>query len=269
MPGKTESLGISFQGLSAGTTAQYSLEMYQEIDTDVLGYPSYADIQNMINYARSGQSAFNIFRTNKYVTTSGDDVIVKLPFLVRAYPNSLSYSLTHNCSSLGERREVNQLYVSTVVLPMSNTIVFPGNVTIAALDWSSPVYNSAGEVTTAPSYTVSGNTIIFSDTVFGVMVIQYTIPEHRYEATMIIPKKTVSTANEEGGLNNQITGVQPIIMATYLDENDEEHVETLNLTFPNIVDEFLATCPDEPGLMVVDWEDEDDETEGKRTLVAL
>jgi len=241
-------LSISFHGEDSLSSSGFALELYQEINDELLGYPSYADINAMISYARSGKSAFYVLTDNSdYASFDGADVIINLPFFVRPYPSNLVYNFTHNVQSLSTMEIIDKEYKSTIVMPMSNRIDFPTEVAVSELMWKSSAYNSSGEVVAYPDYYVSENSIIFDDSVFVVMKVTYTLIEHKYVATIRVPKESA------GGISNEISGLKPVVIAAYNDEEGENQVEQLDLQYPAIVTDMLTACPNDSKELIIDW----------------
>lgn len=247
---ETTELTISFSGDGDGDVSP-SLEMYQDLDEELLGYPSLRDVSSMIAYARAGRSARQAFINNPYIKVYGDDVIINLDFFVRVYPTSLEYNLETNYGEISEATIEEVEYNESKIIEMTDTLTFDTEIQLASLEWISNIYDSAGDIVIAPpSYTISGNEINFSQTVFGVVKIRYTINEHKYTLNMNIPKTDIyNTLSGERVINQSLTGFNPIVMAKYMNGDDEESTE-LEIKYPKIVSDFLETCQFQDKLII-------------------
>ena len=243
---------ITYQADSA-YSAQYSFDMYQEEIDQAAKYPSYSDINLMIAYARSGKSAFAALSSNEYAELIGDNVHINLNFYVRINPTGRPYSLSLNMGTIQSQGVIQQRYNNNIVLPMSDTITFPTSVTIVSFAWVSNAYDESGQVVSYPIYTVMNNQLVFSKTVFAIARVVYELVEHKYTAQLIIPKTETQGIQGEQETTLSVTEVKPIVTAVYEDEKGEEQVESLTLVFPQIVQDYLAACPDDEKQLVIDW----------------
>ena len=244
---------ITFQGVG-GTSSGNSIGLYQEELENDTKYPSYADIHLMMAYANNGVSAFSALQDNPYAKINGDNVDITLEFYTQPYPTDLLYSLSTNGGSIGGKEILQKEYTRSMVVPMVDSLIFPTNVSVLSLQWLTPVYTDLGEQTSIPSYQVSDNKIIFNKTIFAVVRLNYVLTEHKYLFQLSIPK--TETENIQGVTTTNdysITGLTPVITGTFLDKDGKPQVETLTLEYPQIISDYLESCPEKEGGLVIDW----------------
>lgn len=245
---------ISYSASASSYSDAIAFELYQAPINGPSEYPSYADINLMMTYARSGKSAFSVLENNEYAELVGDNVHIALDFYARVNPNTMPYSLSLNMGTITGQEVVHKEYNNSIVLPMSDKITFPCAVDIQSFAWTSSAYNELGQVVPHPSYTITNNQLIFSSSVFAVARIKYTLLEHKYTANLVVPKTEVQDIQgEPTDVTFTVTEITPIVTAIYMDDNNEQQVETLTLEIPQVVSDFLAACPDDPNSLTIDW----------------
>lgn len=170
------------------------------------------------------------------VEFDGDMIHIWLDFY--AYPSdpSLVYELSSTIGEINTPETVHEPKEFDALFTLSDTYDLYFYAEQFSLDWQIPCYIKDCEIVDAPDYNLQGHTIALDTPVFSVARVNATAYMKKYRLDINILKG-----------DNRITGLSPVITASWQNAEGETLTEQLTLPLPKCVEFALGMCKGDLG----------------------
>lgn len=216
------------------TTGDIWLNMAQVEIPEIYNAVNLYDLTQMFTRVTSGLSVRTYRPARCPVTIQGETVIVPIEFDVFPSSMDMPYSLRSGLGELsGPSRSADPRQEFDIVVPMTDRVTLPFLAENLISYWQTPCFNEFGEQVFSVGRSRDGATISLDRTCFGVLRVICDAIGYRHTCTMEFIKG-----------NYSITNVKNSVVASWVDENNEQQTATLDLELPGCVEDLLETCDD-------------------------
>ncbi len=231
----TANLSIPFVAapVSAATDTVW-VNIEQDIPDEYDQAATYADLVQMMAYAKSGDSARKYRKAGCTATFYEDTVSFDL--IVYVWPSrlNLAYQAKVSLGTVSRGESVAIEREGNVVFGLTDSVELPCVMDLASIGWESGCYNESSEKIATPAVTHDGAYITLDQSCFGVLRIAGNALGFKHTVTITVEKTEADS----------ISGLAPVFSLTYVDADGEEQTEELELEIPQCIIDYLETCPD-------------------------
>ena len=171
----SSTLRISCEQVSYDTTSDRFVHLEQVKDSGFNDTVTDADIQNMVNIARSGRSARSYKPAGCDSYIDEDSIVTDFKFYVWPSDIDLAYTVTTTLGDISYPSPVHKSVDISVTFGLTDSVTFDFLIEeIVSYSWETPCYNSKGEVVDDAELTLSApSTIIANKPIFGVVRLNF------------------------------------------------------------------------------------------------
>ena len=230
----TANLSIS---LVAAPTADSTQSVWINVEQDIPDAydqaATYADLVQMMAYARSGESARKYRKAGCTATFYEDTVSFDL--LVYVWPShlDLAYQTKVTLGTVGPGESVAMEREGNVVFGLTDSVELPCVMDLASIAWVSGCCNEYSEKIVPPAITHDGAYITLDESCFGVLRIAGNARGYKHTVTITVEKTEADS----------ISSLAPVLTVSYADADGEIQTKELELKIPQCIIDYLETCP--------------------------
>ena len=192
------------------------------------------DLLTMLALVQAGTSARAYRPADCVAYIKGDQAHADLA--VYAWPSrlDLAYTLTPLLVELGQVTALRQQRDFDLVIPMATSVELPFLMEAVTLAWQTPCCNRFGQQVGPPGISVTGASLELSAEVFGVLRVRGLALGFRHALHFAMAKSAGAA----------ITDITPVLTAAWLDPDQGQQTERLEIELPDCLTDLLAICPD-------------------------
>lgn len=255
-----DTLRVSYRGgIDPNAADAPFLYLVQDDISGMDAAPTADDLEAILNFIISGRSARSYDSGNCPMSFAGNRVYLHLDFFVHTSSSETQYSLapTTILSEISEAVEEDNEDNQYVIVPMASYVDLERNIThVSTFVFETPCYDENGLVIPTPNYEIRGSKIVFDQTFFAVVRIEYRYTAYRHTISMVAeydettqaldPQtgeyRTLQELAAEGVFGYMHIDWTNSVTATYIDEDGNEGTKTLDFEIPGCVDNMVGTC---------------------------
>lgn len=234
-------IGFSYVPVGTAAAAESSrfVTLAPVVQAEQVSAAALYDVYRMFLRARSGIPASTYKPDGCPVEFDGDLVRISLDFFAWPSARDLQFELASSVEKIAEisvPEIVEEEREQEIIFGLTDHYDLDFLALQASLAWETGCYLSDGSMVSRPHLALDGSRIVLPRELFGVARLQALAWGHRYTLMITVDKG-----------DNRITGLAPVVTASWKNSQGETVTEQLEIPIPPCVEFALSLCDGDLG----------------------